>query len=118
MFWRDAMKPNRGVSRSDLGVYCSPFIIVMDPPGGESEGFDKGIVRGLDVLVYEDRDHSVEIGHLSFSVQVPSRTAEAALAHYRQVASLRGGPTRQGASPKLLGLTQLPLRMEGGGSRS
>ena len=67
MFWRDAMKPNRGVSRSDLGVYCSPFIIVMDPPGGESEGFDKEIVRGLDVLVYEDRDHSVEIGHLSFS---------------------------------------------------
>jgi hypothetical protein len=63
MFRRDAMQPNRGVTRTDLGMNRLTFCISIHAPSSEAERMDEKIVSLRNVLVRQNRDDSLELGH-------------------------------------------------------
>ncbi len=84
MFRRDAMKPNRGITHMDLAVDGLTFCVSMYATAIETECIDEEIVSRRDVLVSQNRNDSLEIGHdvLLLSQRRPtSRMGSAALAH-------------------------------------
>src|SRR5687767_9201461 len=63
MFRRRAVKPDRGVTHTDLAMDGLTFRVSMHTPAVEAEGIDEEIVSRLDVLVSENRNDSIEIRH-------------------------------------------------------
>jgi hypothetical protein len=63
MFRRHAVKPNRGVTRTDLAMDRLTFCVSMHAPAVEAEGIDEEIVSRGDVLVRQNRNDSLEIRH-------------------------------------------------------
>jgi hypothetical protein len=56
MFRRHAVKPNRGVTRTDLAVDGLTFRVSMHAAAIEAEGIDEEIVSRCDVLVSQNRN--------------------------------------------------------------
>jgi hypothetical protein len=63
MFRRHAVKPNRGVTRTDLAMDGLTFRVSMHSPAIEAEGMDEEIVSRWDVLVSQNRNDSLEMNH-------------------------------------------------------
>lgn len=63
MFRRHAVKPNRGVTHTDLAMDGLTFRVSIDAPAIEAEGIDEEIVSRWDVLVNQNRNDSLEIRH-------------------------------------------------------
>jgi hypothetical protein len=63
MFRRDAVKPNRGATGTDLAMDRLTFRVSMHAPAVEAEGIDEEIVSRGDVLVRQYRNDSLEIRH-------------------------------------------------------
>jgi hypothetical protein len=63
MFRRYAVKPDRGITRTDLAMDGLTFRVSMHATAIEAEGLDEEIVSCRDVLVSQNRNDSLEIGH-------------------------------------------------------
>jgi hypothetical protein len=63
MFRRHAVKPNRGVTRTDLAMDGLTFRVSMHATPTEAEGIDEEIVSRRDVLASQNRNDSLEIRH-------------------------------------------------------
>ena len=60
---RDAVEPDRSLLGLDLSVHHLTVTGTLDTPGAEPEHLDEIVVRGLDVLVHQDRDGALRDCH-------------------------------------------------------
>jgi hypothetical protein len=63
MFRRHAVKPNRGITRTDLAMDGLAFGVSIHATASEAEGIDEEIVSRRDVVVSQNRNDSLEIRH-------------------------------------------------------
>jgi hypothetical protein len=63
MVRRHAMKPNRGIARTDLAMDRETVRISMHAAAIEAEGIDEEIVSRCDVLVSQNGNDSLEMRH-------------------------------------------------------